>query len=131
MRKMMTVKTKILSSFAALALLAGGAVILDATGENTATAQAQSAKAVVDAAKARGTIGETASGYLAVSGNATAAETNAMNEINIGRKSVYTRLARKNNEQVDIVAAVTGLKQIEKAPAGQKVMGTDGAWKTK
>ena len=98
-----------------------------------ATAQAQSAKSVVQGAINKGTIGETAAGYLAEtgSGSVSAAERSAMNEVNIGRKSVYTRLAREQNVQVDVVAAITGGKQIAKAARGQKVMDASGAWRTK
>ena len=128
----MTLKTKILTGLSAVALLAGGVVTVTTLGASEpAYAQTQSAKSVVDAAKARGTIGETPTGYLAVVGGETAAEHNAMNEINIGRKNEYTRLARATNTQVDVVAAVTGEKLIQKAPRGHKVMGANGAWQTK
>ena len=89
----MTLKTKILTGLSAVALLAGGVVTVTTLGASEpAYAQTQSAKSIVDAAKARGTIGETPAGYLAVVGGETAAERNAMNEINIGRKALYTCL---------------------------------------
>ena len=128
----MTLKTKILTGLSAVALLAGGVVTVTTLGASEpAYAQTQSAKSVVDAAKARGTIGETPAGYLAVVGGETAAERNAMNEINIGRKALYTRKARDENLQVEVVAAIFGEKQILKASPGQKVMGSNGAWQTK
>ena len=128
----MTLKTKILTSLSALALLGGGVITLAAIGVATpAAAQSQSAKAVVDAAKNRGTIGETPAGYLAIVGGETAAERNAMNEINIGRKAIYTRKARAENLQVEVVAAVFGEKQILKAAPGQKVMSANGTWRSK
>ena len=86
----MTLKTKFLTSLTALAVISGGTIALTTLGmSSTAAAQSQSAKSVVDAAKARGTIGETPAGYLAVVGGETAAERNAMNEINIRRKALY------------------------------------------
>lgn len=128
----MTLKTKILTGLSAVALLAGGVVTVTTLGASEpAYAQTQSAKSIVDTAKARGTIGETPAGYLAVVGGETAAERNAMNEINIGRKALYTRKARDENLQVEVVAAIFGEKQILKAPRGQKVMGANGAWQTK
>lgn len=128
----MTFKTKILTSLSALALIGGGVVAITAIGvSQPAAAQTQSAKSVVDSAKNRGTIGETPAGYLAIVGGETAAERNAMNEINIGRKALYTRKARKENLQVEVVAAVFGEKQILKATRGQKVMAANGTWKTK
>lgn len=128
----MTLKTKILTSLSAIALLGGGFVALTTIGTAApAHAQAQSAKSVIDAAKDRGVIGETAAGYLASVGGESAAERNAMNEINIGRKALYTRKARAENLQVEVVAAIFGEKQLAKARPGQKVMGTDGRWQTK
>jgi len=128
----MTLKTKILTSLSAVALLTGGltTVILLGTSES-ALAQSQSAKVIVDTAKERGTIGETPAGYLAIVGGETAAERNAMNEINIKRKALYTRKARAENLQVEVVAAIFGEKQILKARSGHKVMSTGGSWQTK
>jgi uncharacterized protein YdbL (DUF1318 family) len=65
-----------------------------------------------------------------VNGTASSDITNAMNEINAGRKSVYTRLARDQNVQIEIVAALTGEKQLAKAAAGSKVMNKQGMWVT-
>jgi len=128
----MTLKTKILTSLSAVALLTGGltTVILLGTSES-ALAQSQSAKVIVDTAKERGTIGETPAGYLAIVGGETAAERNAMNEINIKRKALYTRKARAENLQVEVVAAIFGEKQILKARSGHKVMSAGGSWQTK
>jgi len=129
----MTLKNKILSAFTALALIAGGTVAFTTLSSTPAVAQSQSAKSVVDSAKAKGVIGETIAGYLAEtgSGSISAAERAAMNEINIGRKSIYTRKARAENLQVEVVAAVFGEKQIAKAKSGEKVMDSSGSWRTK
>ena len=128
----MTLKAKILTSLSAVALIGGAVITTAAIGISTpAAAQSQSAKSVVDTAKARGTIGETPAGYLAVVGGETAAERNAMNEINIRRKALYTRKARQENLQIEVIAAVFGEKQILKAAPGQKVMSASGGWETK
>ena len=129
----MTLKKTIFTAISAVALLAGGTLAVATLGGTHATAQAQSSKSVIKAAKARGVIGETAAGYLAEtgSGSVSAAERAAMNEVNIGRKSVYTRLARDQNVQIEVVAAITGEKQIAKAKPGHKVMDGAGAWRTK
>ena len=129
----MTLKNKILSTFSAIALIAGGFVAFTTLSSTPAVAQSQSAKSVIDGAKAKGVIGETIAGYLAEtgSGSISAAERAAMNEINIGRKSIYTRKARAENLQVEVVAAVFGEKQIAKAKSGEKVMDSSGAWRTK
>ena len=131
--KMTKMKKTIFTAVSAVALLAGGTFAASTFGASDATAQAQSAKSIVESAKAKGVIGETAAGYLAEtgSGSVSAAERAAMNEVNIGRKSVYTRLARNQNVQVDVVAAITGEKQIAKAKRGEKVMDASGNWRTK
>ena len=129
----MTLKKTVFTAFTALALLAGGTLAASTFGATDATAQAQSAKSIISAAKRKGVIGETAAGYLAEtgSGSVSAAERAAMNEVNIGRKSVYTRLARDQNVQIEVVAAITGEKQLAKAQAGEKVMDASGTWTTK
>ena len=115
-----------------MAVLAGAGIVV--TMVNPPVAQAQSSsKALVNQAKSQGLIGETVSGYLAPVDGATVSQgvRNAMNEINIGRKSVYTRLAREQNLSVEVVAALTGEKQIAKAPAGRKVLDRSGKWRKK
>lgn len=127
---------KLISKITMLALsaavLGAGAVTFNATGINTAEAQAQSAKSIVDSAKSMGKIGETAAGYLeAVNGQSLdAATAAAMREVNIGRKSVYTQLARDQGVKPEVVAALTGEKQIAKASSGEYVM-TKNGWARK
>jgi uncharacterized protein YdbL (DUF1318 family) len=129
----MTFKKIAFSAISALALLAGGTVAIATFGGTDATAQAQSAKSIITKAKAEGTIGETIAGYLAEtgSGSVSAAQRAAMNEINIGRKSIYTKKARAENLQVEVVAAVFGEKQLAKAKPGEKIMDSSGSWRTK
>ncbi len=130
----MTVKSfmkSLSASMAAFAILGGAILTVSILNASPAFAQSGS-KAVVDRAIAQGLVGETASGYLElVSGSASPAVVNAMREINIGRKSVYTRLARQQNVAVEVVAALTGEKQIAKAPIGSKIMRQNGQWVTK
>ena len=122
-----------LSAFGAFALLAGTGVAVTLINPPVAQAQIQNAKSVVDNAKSKGIIGETVSGYLAPVNGAVVSQgvRNAMNEINIGRKSVYTRLAREQNLSIDVVATLTGEKQIAKAAAGEKVLDGSQKWRTK
>ena len=129
----MTLKKTVFTAISAVALLAGGTMVVASFGGTAATAQAQSAKSIITSAKAKGTIGETIAGYLAEtgSGSVSAAERAAMNEINIGRKSIYTKKARAENLQVEVVAAVFGEKQLAKANPGEKIMDASGAWRTK
>jgi len=129
----MTLKKTVFTAISALALLAGGTLVAATFGSTEATAQAQSAKSIITNAKSKGVIGETVAGYLAEtgSGSLSAAERAAMNEINIGRKSIYTKKARAENLQVEVVAAVFGEKQLAKAKSGEKIMDSSGAWRTK
>ena len=129
----MTLKKTVFTAISAVALIAGGTFAASTFSATDATAQAQSSKSIINAAKAKGVIGETAAGYLAEtgSGSVSAAERAAMNEVNIGRKSVYTRLARDQNVQVEVVAAITGEKQLSKASRGEKIMSASGTWTTK
>jgi uncharacterized protein YdbL (DUF1318 family) len=129
----MTFKKIAFSAISALALVAGGTMAVATFGGTDATAQAQSAKSIITKAKAEGTIGETIAGYLAEtgSGSVSAAQRAAMNEINIGRKSIYTKKARAENLQVEVVAAVFGEKQLAKAKPGEKIMDSSGSWRTK
>jgi len=123
---MKTLKTLV----AAAVLGIAGIAAFTVTGPETAIAQSSGAKATVDAAKSAGSIGEAVDGYLyAVAGaNPTGEQRAAMEEINIGRKAVYTRLAREQNVSVAVVAALTGEKQVAKARPGEKVLLKDGSW---
>lgn len=129
---MATLKT-ILGGFAALALLSGGALLMTSTGDNVAHAQTSSAKATVDAAIARGEIGEQINGYLGiVDGKSPSnAVKDAMSEINIARKAVYTDAARGGVEPASVYAQLTGEKQIKKAAPGTYVKDASGVWKKK
>lgn len=129
---MATLKT-LIGGFAALALVAGGAIALNASGDNAAYAQISTAKATVDAAITRGEIGEQIDGYLGVVDGASPSATvrNAMNEINIARKSVYTQAASKSGQPASVFAQLTGEKQIKKSAQGTFVKDATGVWKRK
>jgi len=129
---MATLMKTVFSGFAALALLGGGAVVMNTAGLNAAHAQS-STKATVDAAIARGEIGETSKGYLEVVDGASPASdvVAAMDEINIARKIVYTRAAENSTEPARTFAQLTGEKQIAKAATGTYVKDASGVWKKK
>lgn len=124
-------KTILTSVFSALAF--GGALAVTSVVTSApAMAQASDAKQIVDNAKAEGVIGETAAGYLAIVNDSAPRDViNAMNEINIRRKSAYTSLARKQNQQIEVVAALTAEKvRATKAKSGQKYLEKSGEWIT-
>ncbi|MBC6402756.1 MAG: YdbL family protein [Hyphomonadaceae bacterium] len=115
-----------------LAVMGCANVIVVATlTPQPAFAQTGEARAIVDRAIRDGLVGETATGYLQlVTGAADPKIVNAMNEVNIRRKSVYTELARRQNVQVKVVAALAGEKQIAKASRGDRVLTKEGRWVT-
>lgn len=128
---MATLKT-LFSGFAALAILAGGSAVITVASGTVAHAQS-SAKATVDAAIARGEIGEQVSGYLGVVDGASPSSSvvNAMNEINIARKAVYTEASSGSGQPPSVFAQLTGEKQIKKSAPGTYVKDASGVWKKK
>ena len=94
-----------------------------------AVAQAASAKSIVDQAKTDKLVGEKLTGYLDFVTQDISAETRAaVNEINIKRKSIYTKLASEQNVGVAVVAGLTGEKLVAKAKLGEMVMLGDNQW---
>jgi len=128
---MATLKT-LFSGFAALALLTGGSAVMTAASGTIAHAQS-SAKATVDAAKTRGEVGEQIDGYLGVvSGKSPSSSVkNAISEINIARKAVYTQVASDKGQPAAVFAQLTGEKQIKKSAPGTYVKDATGVWKKK
>src|ERR1051325_6556549 len=88
-------------------------------------------KAAVDAAKVAGTVGEQADGYLGIVSGADGAITAAVNEINAGRRQVYTQTATKSCVSPDAAGQATGAQLIAKVPAGQFFKPLGGAWTKK
>ena len=88
-------------------------------------------KAAVDAAKVAGTVGEQADGYLGIVSGADGAITAAVNEINAGRREVYTQTASKSGVSPDAAGQATGAQLIAKVPAGQFFKPLGGGWTKK
>jgi uncharacterized protein YdbL (DUF1318 family) len=110
-------------------IFAAAALVLLAT---PAFADLAADKAAVDAAKAAGTVGEQADGYLGfVSGSADPATTAAVSAINAGRRTVYAQAAAKSGTSPDAAGQATGAQLIAKTPGGQFVKPLDGGWKKK
>jgi uncharacterized protein YdbL (DUF1318 family) len=107
-------------------IFAAAALLLLAT---PAFADLASDKAAVDAAKAAGTVGEQADGYIGfVSGSADATVTAAVNEINAGRRGVYSQTAAKSGVTPDAAGQATGAQLIGKVPGGQYFKPIGGSW---
>ncbi|MEM7729544.1 MAG: YdbL family protein [Pseudomonadota bacterium] len=126
-------KRLLIAGLSAAAMLAGGSLMLDRTGGTVAHAQEASAesKQIVEAAKARGEIGERIDGYLAPVGAISPDVRAAMDDINISRKTKYESLASSRGTTTRIVAQLAGEALIERAAPGEFVMGQSGQWTQK
>ena len=80
-------------------------------------------------AKARGLVGETASGYLAAVKSSPEIEA-LVRDINAQRKAHYQKIANQHQVGLAAVEARAGQKAIDKTPAGQFV-DTGGGWQKK
>src|ERR1700710_3155789 len=110
-------------------IFAAAALLLLAT---PAFADLAGDKAAVDAAKAAGTVGEQADGYLGfVSGSADGATTAAVNDINAGRANVYADTASKTGVTRDAAGQATGAQLIGRGPGGQFFKPLGGGWTKK
>lgn len=124
----MKISTKLISAAFAATVMVGTIALAPVWAPN-ALAQAASAKSIVDQAKTNGIVGEKLNGYLDfVRADASAEIRAAVNEINIKRKSIYTRLARDQKVGVADVAGLTGEKLVAKAKPGEMVMLGDMQW---
>ncbi len=82
----------------------------------------------LDEAKARGLVGETASGYLASVNPSPSAEVRTLVEdINAKRRAEYERIAKQNGTSVASVEKLAAGKAFEKTPKGQYVR-PEGGW---
>ncbi|MCF6274180.1 MAG: YdbL family protein [Robiginitomaculum sp.] len=124
----MKFSAKLISAAFAASIMVGTVALAPIWTPN-AVAQTASAKTIVDQAKTRGIVGEKLNGYLGIVRTDASAEIRAaVNEINIKRKSIYTRLAREQKVGIADVAGLTGEKLIAKAKPGEMVMLGDGQW---
>lgn len=79
-------------------------------------------------ARARGMVGETLSGYVAVVQESAEALAVA-NEVNAARRAEYARIAAENGQSVEIVAQLASEQIINNLPPGSYYKGADGMWK--
>lgn len=107
-----------------------GAAALAGLGVVVLPAQAQRDPAYA-AARAAGTVGEQADGYLGIVGNATPALRRMVDDINIKRRAVYARKAQENNATLEAYALTAGCQAIMRTVAGEKYQAPDGSWKTR
>jgi uncharacterized protein YdbL (DUF1318 family) len=83
-------------------------------------------------AKRNGFLGERIDGYLGVVSANTPASVRAMaGEINAKRRAEYADIAKRQGVSVEAVGQLAGQKLINRAAAGEWVLGTDGEWRRK
>jgi uncharacterized protein YdbL (DUF1318 family) len=88
--------------------------------------------ATLDGAKAAGQIGESVDGYVhLVDKNAPADLKALVKNVNDKRRAKYASIAKKRGAPVEEVAALAGAKLVERAPAGEYVMDSNGRWRKK
>ena len=97
-----------------------------------AAAQSADAKAAVDAAKARGVVGEQGDGLLGfVMPVNDPALTAAVAEINAGRSQAYREAAARTGVTPEAAAQATAQQLFMRLPAGQYFKPLDGNWMRK
>jgi uncharacterized protein YdbL (DUF1318 family) len=105
-----------------------GAIVLIVLGVAISPAGAQS----LDALKASGVVGEKIDGFVGVVDAGAPGNVRALvDQINEERRARYAEIAQKQGAPIDAVAKIAGQKLVERTPAGQYVMGADGAWRQK
>ncbi len=117
---------------AALAALVLGGSVIAATAVMTtpASADVAASKALVDAAKAKGVVGEANTGYLAfVSASSDAVLKAAVEEINAGRHDVFAQAAAKNGVSVEVAGvAAYSASILPKLKTGEYYQDGSGKW---
>lgn len=112
-----------------VASLAFGTLSLTPIWTPNALAQVQGAKTIVDQAKSQGLVGEQLDGYIGfIRSDVSSKVRAAVNEINITRRSIYTKKAREKKVAVSDVAGLMGEKLIARAKSGEMVKIGDGQW---
>ncbi len=112
------------------------AAVLGTAGLSMATvaiapafADIASAKALVDAAKTKGIVGEQNNGYLGFVSAGDAALKAAVEEINAGRRDVFAQAAAKNGVSVEVAGQAAFTASIQpKVKSGEYYQDATGAW---
>lgn len=111
---------------------AGLSVALAPCAVAPAAAQSAATRAVVDAAKASGTVGEQADGFLGfVTPSTDPALATAVAEINAGRAQVYREAAAKTGATAEAAGQATAQQLFTRLPVGQYFKTLQGNWTKK
>lgn len=110
-------------------LLAAGALVMALTGAQAALAIDDGGP--IDQAIAARVVGEQADGYLGFVSSPTPAQADLrrrVNEVNLGRRSVYADVARRNGETQERVAVLQAMRQIQNTENGAMIRDLSGTW---
>ncbi len=75
-----------------------------------------------------GLVGDQADGYLGVVQGGNGALQKSVDEINIGRREEYARIAGQQGTSPDAVGAIFGEKLWQQTGSGEYFRGANGAW---
>lgn len=96
-----------------------------------ATAQSAEDPAIASA-RASGSVGEQADGYLGIARGSSPALKSAVDAINIKRRAIYTDLAAKRGATVQDVGVARGCEQLaQRVQPGQAYKLLDGGWQVR
>ncbi|MDP3489257.1 MAG: YdbL family protein [Phenylobacterium sp.] len=114
----------------AVAILGATGVATVGAAASSAMAQTAEAKALVDAAKAQGTVGERNDGLLGfVVASSDPALEGAVNEINAGRSQLYRQAAARNGVTVAAAGAAAFTEVVStRLRPGEYYQNSAGAW---
>ena len=114
----------------AVAILGAAGVATVGIAAGAAVAQTAEAKALVDAAKAQGAVGERNDGLLGfVGANTDPALEAAVNEINAGRSQLYRQAAARNGVTVAAAGAAAFTEVVStRLRPGEYYQSSTGAW---
>jgi uncharacterized protein YdbL (DUF1318 family) len=112
--------------------LSSAPVVLIAIATVPVVAQTAGEKAAVDAAKARGAVGEQGDGYLGfVAPSTDPMLAAAVAAINAGRMQLYRETAMRTGVSVDAAGQATAEQLFSRLPAGQYFRPLNGNWTRK
>ena len=127
---MITMNRKLLAAAFAVLALGSAAATVSALVPTPALAQSSAQKAMIDAAKAEGVVGEQADGFLGFrTPSSDAGLRDAVSSTNSARRAAYASRAA----QAGTTAEVAGVRMFEtliqaRIPAGQWYRNASGAW---
>ncbi len=84
--------------------------------------------AALDAARARGAVGERYDGYMGIAAPVSDQVVRDVGRVNIERKALYARLAQQKGVSLSEVGITAGCTMLGRVGAGQSYLWADGVW---